>query len=170
MKNIGQGSVKIDFTGSENASSFIVLRGYLNVFGGLDTVGVFLGRPIIIDDLVEGDTYFLSVVAKNSLGSSEPTEMLGVIPSNNDVKTLVVNGFDRVNGTNNSFDFIRQHGSALHAHNFSFDAASNEAVINQQINLLDYQFVDWISQAVHLILTTKVRMRCSTNLICPKTT
>ena len=62
--------------------------------------------------------------------------MLGVIPSNNDVKTLVVNGFDRVNGTNNTFDFIRQHGSALHAHNFSFDAASNEAVINQQINLL----------------------------------
>ena len=55
MKNIGQGSIKIDFTGSENASNFIVLRGYLDVVGGLDTVGIFSERPIIIDNLVEGD-------------------------------------------------------------------------------------------------------------------
>ena len=144
MKNIGQGSIKIDFTGSENASNFIVLRGYLDVVGGLDTVGIFSERPIIIDNLVEGDSYFFSVVARNSLGSSEPTEMLGVIPSSDDVKALVVNGFDRVNGTNNTFDFIRQHGSALHTHGISFDATSNEAVINQQIDLLDYQFIDWI--------------------------
>ena len=144
MKNIGQGSIKIDFTGSENASNFIVLRGYLDVVGGLDTVGIFSERPIIIDNLVEGDSYFLSVVARNSLGSSEPTEMLGVIPSSDDVKALIVNGFDRVNGTNNTFDFIRQHGSALHTHGISFDATSNEAVVSQQIDLLDYQFIDWI--------------------------
>ena len=112
--------------------------------GGLDTVGVFSERPIIIDNLVEGDSYFLSVVARNSLGSSEPTEMLGVIPSSDDVKALIVNGFDRVNGTNNTFDFIRQHGSALHTHGISFDATSNEAVVSQQIDLLDYQFIDWI--------------------------
>ena len=51
---------------------------------GIKTVGIFSERPIIIDNLVEGDSYFLSVVARNSLGSSEPTEMLGVIPASND--------------------------------------------------------------------------------------
>ena len=144
MKNIGQGSIKINFTGSENASDFIVLRGHLNMIGGLDTVGIFSERPIIINNLIEDEPYFLSIVARNSLGSSEPTEMLGVVPSINDVKALIVNGFDRVNGTNNTFDFIRQHGSALHTHGFAFDATSNEAIVNQQVNLLDYQFVDWI--------------------------
>ena len=70
--------------------------------------------------------------------------MLGVVPSYDDVKVLIVNGFDRVNGTTNSFDYIRQHGSSIHANGKAFDAASNEAIMNQQINILDYQFVDWI--------------------------
>ncbi|GIR93732.1 hypothetical protein CM15mP94_1470 [bacterium] len=52
------------------------MRGYLDVVGGLDTVGIFSERPIIIDNLVEGDSYFLSVVARNSLGSSEPQKCL----------------------------------------------------------------------------------------------
>ena len=144
IKNIGQGTIKIDFAGSENASEFVVLRGYLDVVGGLDTVGVFSERPIIIENLNIDETYFLSVAARNSLGSSEPTEMLGVVPSYDDVKVLIVNGFDRVNGTTNSFDYIRQHGSSIHANGKAFDAASNEAIMNQQINILDYQFVDWI--------------------------
>ena len=59
-------------------------------------MGVYTNRPIVIDDLVEGETYFLSISAKNSLGTSEPTEMLGVVPSSNPVDFLIVNGFDRV--------------------------------------------------------------------------
>ena len=144
MKNIGQGSIKIDFESSDNLSEFIVLRGFLEVVGGLDTVGVYSEKPIIIDNLNEGESYFLSVVAKNSLGNSEPTEMLGIVPSNNEVNILIVNGFDRVSGTNNTFDFIRQHGSAFNNHGQAFDAASNEAVVSQQIDILDYQFIDWI--------------------------
>ena len=144
MKNIGQGSIKIDFESSDNSSEFIVLREFLEVVGGLDTVGVYSEKPIIIDNLNEGESYFLSVVAKNSLGNSEPTEMLGIVPSNNEVNVLIVNGFDRVSGTNNTFDYIRQHGSAFNNHGQAFDAASNEAVTNQQVDLLDYQFVDWI--------------------------
>ena len=144
VKNIGQGAIKIDFTGSENASEFVVLRGYLDVVGGLDTVGVFSDRPIIIENLNIDETYFLRVAARNSLGSSELTEMLGVVPSYDDVKILIVNGFDRTDGTTNSFDYIRQHGSAIHAYGEAFDAASNEAIMTQQIDILDYQFVDWM--------------------------
>ncbi len=144
MENIGQGSIKIDFNASENTSDFIVLRSYTDEISEPDTIGIFSNRPIIINDLVEDEPHYISIIAKNSIGSSEPTEMLGIIPSNHDVKALIINGFDRIEGTNNTFDFIRQHGNALHAHGLAFDAASNEAVVNQQINLLDYQFVNWI--------------------------
>ena len=70
--------------------------------------------------------------------------MLGVIPSANSPKVLIVNGFDRVTGTNNTFDFIKEHGSALHNNDYLFDSASNEAIINKYIKLTDYQIVDWI--------------------------
>ena len=144
IKNIGGGSIKIDFQGAENASEYIVLRGSLDVVGGLDTLGVYTDRPVIIDNLTEGETYFLSIAAKNSLGTSEPTEMLGVVPSSGTVSFLIVNGFDRVSGTNNTFDFIRQHGSSISSNGRAFDSASNEAIIEGDISIMNYQFTDWI--------------------------
>ena len=121
-----------------------MLRGSLDIVGGLDTLGVYNDRPVIIDGLNEGETYFLSIAAKNSLGTSEPTEMLGVVPSSEQVDFLIVNGFDRVSGTSNTFDFIRQHGSSINSNGRAFDSASNEAIIEEDINIMDYQFVDWI--------------------------
>ena len=121
-----------------------MLRGSLDIVGGLDTLGVYTDRPVIIDGLNEGETYFLSIAAKNSLGTSEPTEMLGVVPSSEQVDFLIVNGFDRVSGTSNTFDFIRQHGSSINSNGRAFDSASNEAIIEEDINIMDYQFVDWI--------------------------
>ena len=144
MKNTGNSSILIDFQGAETASEFIVLRSYLEAVGGFDTLGIYSNRPIVIGDLTEGETYFLSIAAVNSFGSSEPTEMLGIIPSSNPVSCLIINGFDRVNGTNNTFNFIRQHGSAIQSRGYAFDSATNEAVIENDIEILDYQFVDWI--------------------------
>tara|TARA_B110000263_G_scaffold42979_1_gene34935 strand:+ start:1617 stop:4055 length:2439 start_codon:yes stop_codon:yes gene_type:complete len=144
IKNIGSGSIKIDFQGAENASEYIVLRGSLDIVGGLDTLGIYTDRPIIIDNLTEGETYFLSIAAKNSLGTSQPSEMLGVVPSSGQVNFLIVNGFDRVSGTSNTFDFIRQHGSSINSNGRAFDSASNEAIIEGDINIISYQFTDWI--------------------------
>ena len=123
---------------SKKASEFIVVRGSLDVVGSFDTLGVYTNRPIVLNDLVEGEAYFLSIAAKNSLGTSEPTEMLGVVPSSNPVDFLIVNGFDRVSGTSNPFDFIRQHGSALHSNGKTFDSASNEAIIEEDVNIMNY--------------------------------
>ena len=144
VKNVGEGSIKIEFHGAQTASEFIVLRGYLEDGGELDTLGIFSERPILIDDLNNGETYFLSIVAANIFGTSNQTEMLGVVPSSSPVSCLIVNGFDRVDGTNNTFDFIRQHGSAIQEHGYAFDSATNEAVIENDIDMMDYQFVDWI--------------------------
>ena len=143
IKNIGNGSVMIDFQGAQVADSYIVLRGYLEN-NTIDTLDIYTQRPIIINNLSVGESYFLSVTAKNDFGYSPQTEFLGIIPSNENVKSLIINGFDRINGTNNTFDFIMQHGTAFHDQNYSFDSATNEAVIEGDIDLNNYSIIDWI--------------------------
>ena len=144
VKNVGEGKIKVEFSGAETADEYIILRDFLEPIGARDTIGIFTENPILIEDLNLNETYFISIVAKNTFGSSESTELLGTVPSMNPINVLIVNGFDRVNGTNNSFDFIRQHGSSIKNQNYAFDSSTNEAVINGDISLLDYQFVDWI--------------------------
>jgi hypothetical protein len=143
IKNIGNGGVMINFQGSQAADAYIVLRGYLGS-NTLDTLGNYTQRPIIINNLNTSEIYFLSVSAMNGFGFSPQTELMGVIPSTGNVKCLIINGFDRVNGTNNTFDYIKQHGSAFHAQGYPFDNATNEAVIEGDIDLDNYAVVDWI--------------------------
>ena len=57
---------------------------------------------------------------------------------------LIVNGFDRITGTVNTYDFIFEHGSAVEKNSYSFDSASNEAVINGIVKLSTYPIVNWI--------------------------
>ena len=143
IKNIGNGGVMIDFQGSQAADAYVVLRSYLGS-NTLDTLGNYTQRPIIINNLNTSETYFLSVSAMNGFGFSPQTELMGVIPSTGNVKCLIINGFDRINGTNNTFDYIKQHGSAFHAQGYPFDNATNEAVIEGDIDLDNYAVVDWI--------------------------
>jgi len=143
IKNVGSGDVMIDFQGAQAADIYIALRGYLDN-NTLDTLGIYTQRPIIIDNLTAGEPYFLSISATNDFGSSPQTELLGVIPTTGNVKCLIINGFDRVNGTTNTFDYIKQHGSAFHAQGYPFDNATNEAVIDGDIDLDNYAVVDWI--------------------------
>ena len=143
IKNVGNGSIMIDFQGAQTADNYIVLRSYIGS-NTLDTLGNYTQRPIIINNLNTSETYFLSVSAKNGFGSSPQTELMGVIPSTGNIKCLIINGFDRVNGTNNTFDYIKQHGSAFHTQGYPFDNATNEAVIEGAINLNNYEVVDWI--------------------------
>ena len=144
IANIGNGNIQIDFDGADGATEFIVLRDYLDPVGGMDTIGTYSTNPIIINNLIEGESYFLTVSAKNIFGMSDPTEMLGVVPTSGEVSCLIVNGFDRMAGTNNTFDFIRQHGSALISAGYFFNSASNESVINGNVSLMEYHFIDWI--------------------------
>ena len=143
IKNIGNGSIMIDFQGSQTADNYIVLRSYIGS-NTLDTLGNYTQRPIIINNLNASEPYFLSVSAKNGFGSSPQTELMGVIPSTGNIKCLIINGFDRVNGTNNTFNYIKQHGSAFHTQGYPFDNATNEAVIEGAIDLNNYEVVDWI--------------------------
>lgn len=86
---------------------------------------------------------YLRMTATNSAGESPPTDVLGVVPGSG-TRVLVVNGFDRLSGTTNTRDFIRQHGSAIWSNGVRFDAASNEAIASGDVDLNDYYAVDWI--------------------------
>ncbi len=143
ITNMGSGVAAIDFTGAETAASFQVTRVFLNS-NQTEDLGTFTSRPILIQNLTVDEPYYLKVKATNEYGNSDYTEVLGVVTSANSTKVLIVNGFDRVTGTKNTFDFIRQHGAAIHQGNYLFDSANNEAVINNRINLSDYAIVDWI--------------------------
>ncbi|MBT3617671.1 MAG: T9SS type A sorting domain-containing protein [Candidatus Marinimicrobia bacterium] len=143
MTNIGNGSVMIEFGGAIGSDSVTILRGYSNA-SNVDTLGSYSQRPIVLTDLTIDEPYYLRIYGINSFGSSPTTEMLGIVPTAENVNVLVVNGFDRLNGTNNSHDFIRQHGSAIHSSGYAFESASNEAVIGGNISLNDYEIIDWI--------------------------
>jgi spore germination protein YaaH len=143
LSNAGDGTVRVSFTGVPGAERYLLLREYADS-PGLDTLGVYNAQPILLDNLTIGEEYYLRLAAANDNGSSPPTEMLGVVPTTTTPKVLIVNGFDRVAGTHNTFDFIRQHGAAVAATGYAFDAAANEAVIRGTVNLQDYAVVDWI--------------------------
>ncbi len=142
IRNIGNSDIMIDFQGAQTADEFAVLRAYLNS-NNVDTLGIYNQRPVIINNLVEGESYYFSVTGLNEFGASPQTEFLGIVPTSGSVPCLIVNGFDRTSGTTNTHNFIRQHGEALIHNGLAFDSATNEAVTQSEIDL-NYTFVDWI--------------------------
>lgn len=112
--------------------------------------------------------YYFKVVAENAGGQSLASEVITVLPSGGEKQVLIVNGFDRNDRTqnfrypyaftsdglvdrvwsryNNSFDYVVQVHSAIHAARPGVHVAStsNEAVISGAVNLTDYEAVIWI--------------------------
>ena len=143
ITNLGNGVVTIDFTGSPVATGYSVIRVY-PLSSKEDDLGSFTSTPILLSGLTLDSTYYFTIKASNDIGSSGATEVLGVTPSSNMPKILIINGFDRVSGTTNTYDFIKQHGDAIHKNGYTFDSASNEAIINGRVKLTDYAIIDWI--------------------------
>lgn len=143
ITNLGNGIISIDFQKSKSALSYTLTQIFDNS-DKTEDYGLFYDSPILLQNLSLDSTYFFKLKANNELGSSNYTEVLGTIPSLSTPKILVVNGFDRKNGTKNSFDYIKQHGQAIGNMGYTFDATSNEAVINGHVELNDYLIIDWI--------------------------
>jgi hypothetical protein len=99
--------------------------------------------PLVLTDLSSNDITFIKLQAISGTDTSAYSEVLSVAPAQPKNNILVVNGFDRATA-GNTYDFIRQHGQALHANGYSFDSATNEAVSEQLIALDNYKVVVWI--------------------------
>jgi hypothetical protein len=98
---------------------------------------------ITLDGMTSDEPVYVKIKGKNASDESIYSEVLGAIPSEKVNETLVINGFDR--GTNgNTYDFIRQHGMALHENGYTFNSATNEAVISGMVSLEEYKNVIWM--------------------------
>ncbi len=96
---------------------------------------------------LESDSvYFVKIAAVGINGGiSAYSEVLGATTN---ITTafghyLIINSFDRVT-TGNTFDFIRQHGSALRHNNLFFSSATNEAITDSLILLDNFHALDYI--------------------------
>jgi len=106
---------------------------------------------------------YLRLSAFNAGGESMPTETMAV-SGGDGPRVLIVNGFDRLDkyanipeayyggGTiyrgylnqMNTYDYVIAHAEALAAAGVDFDSASNEAVLDEAVELADYPAVVWI--------------------------
>ncbi len=119
------------------------------------------GTSATLEGLTDGETLYVKITAINAGGESFPTETAGARVG--DARLLLVNGFDKLNrfglvvdddpveGENlrmwiqqiNSRDYIVHHGQAVPI-DIPWDSSSNEAVSDGEIDLTDYDVVDWI--------------------------
>jgi hypothetical protein len=120
----------------------------------LSTDGISFGAPLSftsseihltpIDLPATDSTVFVRLTSENAYGTSGFSEVLAVSPRETPhPRALIVNGFDRTSA-GNTFDFCRQHATAMAQNDRPFDSATNEAVLDGLVALSDYHIVDYI--------------------------
>jgi len=168
VQNAGGGQVCVSWRSSPTDTVGLVgdpATGY-RVYTSTDGLGWSNGVSVTattaytLTGLAEGQLLFVRVSATNDGGESFPTETLAVRVGD-DAGVLLVNGFDRLNGTMlvpdydsvegynlrmflgqmNRYDYVIQHGEVI---SYPFDGTSNEAVRDGLVHLSDYVLVDWI--------------------------
>jgi len=141
-QSLGDGRIAVGFRPVPGASGYLISRSLDGTH--FDGGALFSDSLAVFSDLLPDTVYYFRVQAVNAAGFSNPTEMLAATSLKAPPRLLVVYGFDRVTGTKNTRDFIRQHAQSLWAQHIPFSASSNEAVEAGEIDLVDYDAVDWI--------------------------
>ena len=86
------------------------------------------------------------VSATKDLQEGYPTDIYGYYNSGGSTKVLIVDGFDRTDGSYNLsyHEFARTLGISLAGHQVSFESVNNDAILNGAIDLNNYEAVFWI--------------------------
>ncbi len=167
VRNLKDGRVQVSWRPSPTNTSGLEsdppagYRVYTSTDGiGWSAAALVTTTVYTLTDVPAGQRLFVRVTAVNAGGESFPTEVLGVLTGGG-VRTLLVNGFDRLNRTMlvpdndpveglnlrmflermNAYNYVIQHGQVI---SLPFDSASNEAVRDGDVSLTDYRLVDWI--------------------------
>ncbi len=137
----GDGTLTVSVAGLK-ADSYRLQAGTapddLTVFGEYDE------PQFTVANLPADTVIYLRVQGINTGGEGPLSEVLGSATRSRNSQVLIVNGFDRISGTNNTFDFIKRYGPHVARLDLVYDAASNEAVVAGLVDLGDYQAVIWI--------------------------
>ncbi|MCB9336411.1 MAG: T9SS type A sorting domain-containing protein [Flavobacteriales bacterium] len=106
--------------------------------------GNYTTTNFTVTGLTTNIIYYFKIKAKNTGGSSPFSEVLAAVPSSSAHRMYIINGFDRAT-TGNTYNFIRQHGSAVYNYGLAFSSATNDAVTNGLITLnSSIEMVDYI--------------------------
>ncbi len=136
-------TLRLEFEIPSRATSFIVCMSKDGVHFN-DTARA-VANNILVSGLSPDTAYFFKVAAVNSTGRSSFSEVLGGIPGDSaKVNTLIVNGFDRVDNTTNTFDLIKKYRVPFLQIGRKFASTCNEAIFHGKVSLRNYKNVFWI--------------------------
>ncbi|MBN1300379.1 MAG: T9SS type A sorting domain-containing protein [Melioribacteraceae bacterium] len=141
--NMEGSSVFLGFDKPEWSQGFEIMTSQNSVDNFL-MYGINLDNNVTLESLTENEIYYYKVAAFNAAGKSNFTEVLASAPTSHETDVLIVNGFDRISGTNNTSDYIKQYALPVVGNSYNFSSASNEAVFNGRIILGDFDIVIWI--------------------------
>lgn len=141
VKSTASGSVQVKIKSDPNVDQYLVFYSYN---GSSWTQAANQSSNIFsLTGLTANVPVYIKLKASNTTGTSSYSEVLGAVSSTNDGKVLIVNGFDRPS-TGNTYDFVLEHGKAVHNYGVSFSSATNEAIIDNLIGLSEFEVVDII--------------------------
>ena len=141
LKSENDGEVKLLINTDDNVDIYHIYKSHDGI--NFDSPQTFMGDEFTISNLPTDSIIYIRLTGENSSGVSQPSEVLSIVPKASADKMLIVNGFDR-SSEGNTYDFIRQHGSAIHNNNVLFESATNEAITNRLFDLTNYKAVDFI--------------------------
>jgi N-acetylmuramoyl-L-alanine amidase len=158
-QNKGNGEVLLSW----DASAFGPAPDSYTVYKSTDGIAFDLGQPVgnvtntTLAGYQPGDEVFFQLRATNAGGRSFPTETLGVrVGDNSESTMLIINGFDRldrlVQEPDNPRNFVIQHLQAFGKADptIAIDSAANEALVDGQIAIDEYDHLNWILGVEHL--------------------
>ncbi|MDD4961119.1 MAG: fibronectin type III domain-containing protein, partial [Candidatus Marinimicrobia bacterium] len=97
----------------------------------------------VIGGLEPDSCYYMRIAGVNAAGRGPFSELLAIRPSRDTAPVLIVNGFDRATA-GNTYNFVRQHASAVRNSGRIPVSASNEAVTEGLLSLDDHAAVIWV--------------------------
>jgi hypothetical protein len=115
-----------------------------DIFRDTNELTIFM-RVIEITGLLPDVVYYFKMTSVNSDGETISSPVAAFRDSGRDQAMLIVDGADRYRDQESSnHNFIQSTGFVLNQCSVGFDFTSNEAVVDEQISLSDYDSAIWI--------------------------
>jgi len=140
--NFNEDTLILNFENVDYAEKYGVYLSYDGL--NFERITESVSNTVSITNLEKDSIYYFKVDALNSSGTSAQTEVLAGIPRSETSNVIIVNGFDRTSGTNNTFDYIRMYEVPMKNYQFALSSTSNEAVYKGFVDLNNYQYVFWM--------------------------
>jgi hypothetical protein len=143
LRSVGNGDIEVQVDSVYRATLYEL---YASVDGINFTDTLYMdSRCDTITTLSRETCYYFKIAGKNDYGVGPACkDVLGVWVSDTENDILLIQGFD-LNTVGNTYDYCIDHGGTIASIGYGFDAVSDEALFNTNINISDYSMIDWIS-------------------------